>query len=520
MKVYASQRMKRKLLSPTAVVIASFITINVAAAATAFKIDPNTVSYPYTEEDIIENKETKDTLNELSKIDSDEIIEFQNKELEELLINRVGSTKKSALDRISTLIIKDTFSDSDLSELKYLKNLSYLSISNNEIDFNDLKYNQNLKRLDVKKSTVTNTESIPNVTKSLYFEEVTCNDEVFSIPYFTASISLSSCNLKGLYLKDSHSLRIFELSGDMYLDLSIFKDCDVLQSIEIKQCINVTNVDELLNITSLLRLKVDDYSPIWLTDEIAKKYLSTDDYAYFSEQINALDEIAESLNLNSNISDAEKIKNIVIHIIENMEYDELSKNDTPGAKNNLKFFNSNPIYYALKGNGVCINYATYFKALANRAGLDNIELSNDNHTWNAVLEGETYKGYDVTYLDDTPIILSNGTYYKVAGTTTVDYLNNNREDELVYYEFDLDSLIDGDHLADNFPETVEEIARNIGYIDESKHIKIILNDSPMTLKVAEFAGILSFLILISGLIKCKRNAKLPVLKKVKTIKED
>lgn len=520
MKVYANKRMKRKLIKPTAIVVASFITLNVAVVATSFKIDPETVTYSYTEEDLEENKETESVLAKLDKIDSEETIEFQNTELAELIISRVGSTKKSDLDKLSTLIIKDTLENTNLSELKYLTNLSYLSISNNQIDLDDIKYNQNLNRLDIKQSTVINTESIPNTTKSLYFDEVTCDDEVLSIPYFTTSVSLTDCNLKGIYLKDTHNLRIFKLCGDTYLDLSIFSECDELQSLEIKQCSNVTNASSLLNSSSLLRLKVDDYSPIWLTDEIAKTYLTTDDYEYFSEQINALDEIAESLNLYSDISSEEKIKNIVIHIIENMEYDEVSKSDTPAASANIKFFNSNPIYYALKGNGVCINYATYFKALANRAGLDNIVLHNEDHAWNAVLEEETYKGYDVTYLDDTPIILSNNTYYKVSGQSTVDYLDNNREDELVYYEFNLDSLLDDDHLADNFPEQVEEIKRNIGYIDESKHIRIIFNDSPITLRVAQFGGILAFLIIISELIKCKRNAKLPLLKKVKTIKED
>lgn len=428
---------------------------------------------PYTQEDKINNITFS---TELIEIMSTEKITFQNQELYNLIVSQVGEPlTKEKLSDITELTIEEQLSNNNLSDLKYLPNLLSLTIHNNDLNLEDIQYNQNLYYLELNSCTIKNTQSLPNTTEGLILDNCTCNDNRLITPYNCNTLILTGSSINNLTLKNPKSLEYLSIIGDTILDLNTIKDCTNLSELTLKLCSNISNPHILTQLPNLKTLKIDDYCPIWLNNEILKHLpLSEEDKIIYSSEINTLDTIASTLVANESLSEEDKIQRIVLYILEKLKYDMDIVEDPDNTINSVHDYNLEPIKNALNNEEVvCINYACLFKALANRLNLNNYQLFSTNHSWNIVYQDGEYKGYDLTNLDIGPIVQMADTKELciIADTTTEELIEQGNSEYLYYYGFD--KIDDIDHQSLYTPTDIENTIINIGYINEKSISKIL-----------------------------------------------
>ena len=125
-----------------------------------------------------------------------------------------------------------------------------------------------------------------------------------------------------------------------------------------------------------------------------------------------LDSIVDSLDVDVNSTDEEKINAILVYILSNCEYDpEVSRQIREGLTViDSEFGKKGSLYGSLEmDTQICINYAALFTALYHRLGGKVFTIDSDrfkgNHAWNlAVVDGECYY-YDATMLDKEEALL-------------------------------------------------------------------------------------------------------------------
>lgn len=422
---------------------------------------------PYTNQDTITNI----TFNkELDTIINTSYIEFQNEELYNIIEQQLGDRPtKENLATITFLEIKDKLNNSDLSDLRYLQNLETLEISNNDINLSDIKYNQNLKSLNIDSCILKNTTDIPNSTETLIITNSSINDNSLITPFFLKKIYIENTPISNLAFKNPSTLEELHIIGDVILDFNNIKSCTNLNKLTLKLCSNVTNSHILNQLPNLKTIELDDYASIWLSvNTIEQLPLNEETKECLLCQIKQLDNIYSSI-INENDSDCEKVKNISLYILGQLSYDENISNDYNGNIEKVLEYNANPIESSLtKEQAICINYSCLFKALLNRTGLENYQLFSNIHTWNIVSSENGYQGYDLTYLDDKPLVnLSDNKIALVSDATVEQILKDNNGSLLHYYGFNLEEITDEDHLAKLAPQEIKDIIINIGYINEN-----------------------------------------------------
>lgn len=125
---------------------------------------------------------------------------------------------------------------------------------------------------------------------------------------------------------------------------------------------------------------------------------SDNDIKEINEEI---DNVINSLNVNNNLSDVEKIKIYHNYIIENSKY------DSDRSDRNIINYRSDIAYGPLiEGYGICGGYSDSMQLFLEKLGLKNYKISSNNHVWNAVLINGNWLHLDLTW--DDPIT-SNGT---------------------------------------------------------------------------------------------------------------
>ena len=136
-----------------------------------------------------------------------------------------------------------------------------------------------------------------------------------------------------------------------------------------------------------------------------------------------------------------------------------------------------------------------FQALSNRVGLDTYQLFNSVHAWNATKVDGEYKGYDLTYLELGPIVKIENMEQlgMIENTTTEAMFQKGKEDMLYYYEFDINKMIDDNHIADYTPEQIKNYVLNIGYINENSLVKVLYKNEAKIFKMSTFMN--SYLVL-------------------------
>ncbi len=443
--------------------------------------------YPYTQEDHISNVQFNAELEALYEIHD---YEFQNKELASIIETELGGLiTEEALNSIRTIDILNPLTNNDLSELKHLPNLAIITIHDNEVDLSDLKYNQNLYTLALFNCKVSNTQDLPNSTNSIFFEDTIVEDKEFVVPYYTEHIQLIKTIANNMRLKTPDNLEELFIASDVILDCNIFKDCKNLKSLTILMCSNIRNASVLGLLPSLEKVILDEYSSIWLDNNTLKNLPITEDTDVLQllDLNEKLDSIASKLVPDKSISDEDKIKAVIIYVLEKLKYDQQSIDDKYIDEDStlVNHYNRYPLSTSIEGDdGICINYASLFQALCNRVGIESYQLLNDVHAWNAAKVNNEYIGYDLTYLDQGPLVnvigdkptpIKTGELAIIGNMSTEELIRKDEEELLHYYGFDIQTSLDDDHIADYIPQEIKQSITNIGYINPNSTENTLYN---------------------------------------------
>lgn len=510
------QHKKYKLIHEMANVVA--IT-GLSIALATFSVSTPKENIPFTEYDRLSNITLSQELKTISECKK---ITFKNQELYEIIKKQVGKEldKETCLE-ITDIEIMDSLSNNDLSDLKNFPNLLKLTVYDNEVNFEDLKYNQNLFFLHVSNCTIKNTTYIPNSTDAIIIEHCKCPDKTFTVPYYTTNLFFKGSPFHNLTLKNPHSLEELYIIGNTILDLSSIKDCTNLKKINIELCSNISHPEVLTKLPSLEKVNLDDYASIWLTNDILRS-IPVDEITadYLKTEIDYLDKIASSLRTKENMSDDELIANIIVYVLKKLRYDEGVLNAPESNIAAVHEYNLDPIKYSLNSDeGICINYACLFNALATRLNIETYQLFSTDHTWNIVREGKEFYGYDLTNLDELPLvrITEDKKLVVISDATVEEVISKGEGDIFYYYKFDLDKLVDELHTTDYNYEKLENTIINIGYINENSMLKLIAKGEQKTLILNRTMKIYIILTLINILSKCLHTNK---IKDTNTLKKE
>lgn len=471
-------------------------TLATGISHTATKIKYPSEVIPYTQEDTIHNLVFSE---ELSNIINEEKITFSNPELETIVKKELGGTiTKEGLLSLNKLQILNTLSNNDLSDLKYLPNLTSLDIYDNNINIEDLKYNQDLMFISFNNCTLSNTQYLPNSIETLFVDNTTITDKETIIPYYATHIYFKKSVANNIRLKNPSILEKLYITSDVMLDMNNLKDCTNLKEITIFMSSNIKNSHILGTLPSLESIYIDEYSAIWLDiNTLSKLPLPDEDKLIVGDLISKLDSIANTLIPDKNISEEEKIKRITLYLLEKLDYDHEAIEAPDELDDRVETYNVYPLSTSLEGDlGICINYSAMYQALSNRVGLDTYQLFNDVHAWNATKVDGEYKGYDLTYLELGPVVeIKNlNEFYMLSNTTVEKMIQNGEENKLCFYEFDLDQILDNNHIAEYTPEQIKDYILNIGYINDNSLIKILYKNEAKIFKMSTFMN--SYIVLL------------------------
>lgn len=468
----------------------------------------------YTEADLVNNPIY---LEELTKIEEDYTINFQNKELYKIIENQLGKkiTVKDLRD-IKTLEI-NKLSDTNLNDLKYLINLESLTILENEINLSDLKYNKNLKTLALMGCTLTNTKDLPNSIEKIEYTLSDIKDKTLTVPFNTYQLAINDTLFSNIHLKNPTNLTYLSFTGYSILDLEVFKECSNLLKCEFKYCPNIKNGNILTTLQNLEMLVLDDYTSIWLDTESLRNLNCIDENNKedILKKSKELDKIAHSL-VPFEMSEEDKVRSIVLNIASRLEYDTSALDDSELAKSLSNEYNRLPITYALQGEGVCINYACLFTALANRVGLTNYQNFSETHTWNIIKENDEYNAYDVTNMDSKEALLKDNSSTPIIDEdhTYQYYFDINNEECLYYYDFE-PSKINNTTFRSVIYSPTELENTDIGYVEDLtiksplQKIDIRINMAKKLLPLIPVAFVMEVL----DIILAKKKKKTKVLRK-------
>lgn len=447
--------------------------------------------------------------NTLKSIENNYNITFTNYDLYTSVAKQLGTNFNiEQLRDIESLKIDiNTFENKDLSDLKYFTNLKKIELCNGVVDCSDLMYNQKLNQVIFSYCDVSNTCNLPNTITSLRINNCRVIDSTVSVPYDTEQLYLNSTVSNKIYVKNPGKLSVFSFAGYGFLDIADLKDCTNLKYLYLSQCPNVLHSEYLKNIEEDCKINLDEFCCVWANPDTISDIPSN-----YKKLMRELDQIANSLT-NSQMTDEEKVEHLTMYVTAQIEYDHDCLGDDEASKSQLTDYNSRPITYALDGNrGVCVGYATLFKALANRVGLNSYQPDSINHTWNMVkLESDSeYRAYDLTQLDNHYVATGTFTSTTVDGEHTVrDYILDNREDELLFYGFNYQEANAANYSYNTNVEYIEVTNYNdqIGYINPNSssnqkekaqiRAKIFLGE----------AGIVLLLSYLKNIIKPKRKTR-------------
>lgn len=462
---------------------------------------------PYTSDDYKKNEEFE---SELEIIESEDI-KFNNAEIENLLKVLTGKNilTREDLSKIEVLEIENELSNQDFSDLKYLKNLSTLSIKNNNIDLLDIQYNINLYNLNIVECKITNSYGIPNSVNNLILVNSSCNDDCFITPYDMKDFSLRNTILNNLTIKNPKGLEFITINTPSYFDLNTISECTNLQDISISRSPNIINPNVLIKFNNK-NIVLDDYASIWLNIDLFNdlNLRNNVDNNRIKTEIEKLDKISSSL-FEETDDEETKLQKITLYVINQIDYDETKTLDDN--------YNKYPMYFALNSNeGICINYSCLWQSLANRGNIKSYQLYNDNHVWNCINDEYII---DPTFIDQAAIIeaVVDGQLQlvNVIDAKSQDFIESNNANILYYYELDLDNIKDTIHDPINLKVELEDEYNkllNIGYINPNTTIRLISNGKTKQLKIKYI--MCTLLLMIMSLTAIDK------IEKIKSVKEE
>lgn len=457
----------------------------------------------YTSSDIAYNSEYESTLK---SIRDNYNIQFINYDLYNCILNQLGHNfTVEELRNIESLTLDmRAFSNKDLSDLKYFTGLKRINLSNGVIDCSNFMYNQNLNEVTLTYCDVTNTKDIPNTVNSLRVDNCRITDTVLQIPYGAQEVYSGSTVFNKVRVKNPSGLQIFSFSGYSFFDLNDIKDCTNLRYLYLRQCPNISNPNVLNNFENC-KVTLDEFCCVWGNPDCYEKLPKE-----YKKIMRDLDQIANSLT-NSTLSDEEKVEQLTMYILAQIEYDFSCIGESDAQKEQLTDYNNRPISYAIYSNkGVCVGYATLFKALANRVGLDSYQPDSINHTWNMVklASDNEYRAYDLTQLDNPYAVTGSFSDYVVDEShSSKDYILADQGDDLLFYNFDFRDANRSDYSYTTNVEKVDitDYDKSLGYINyDSSSSKKELNTIRCKLFLGE-VGIIFLLITLSDMFSKNKN---------------
>lgn len=344
---------------------------------------------------------SKEFAEELINIEEATEITFTNKGLYDIVASRVrGELTTENIKTITTLEIDRRLTNEDISDLKYLTNLKFLIIKNNDVDCSDLSYNQQLIGLKIEGGTLSNTTGLPNSITNLRLKNTRVLDYALVLPYFLEELNIQKSPINSINAKNNDSIKRIKINGETYLSAKDLTYLTSLKFLSITDCSSLKDSEYLNRIPSLKYLHLNEYATIWLDkDTLDKLPMFPLTKILYQDKIEELDQIAREIRDDS-LSDIEQITKIIEYLMNRYKYDEIVNNSSLKSKITSSIDNALPITVSLKDEKIiCINYAAMFQSLANRTDIESILLVNDNHAWNAYnIEGE-YRTIDPTSID-------------------------------------------------------------------------------------------------------------------------
>ena len=323
------------------------------------------------------NNITKSDINAVISTNYDTSLDLKGDDIVEIPEDYLSYVK------CATNMDKESFSVNDLSKILTLK--MYVT----DQDLTWVNYCTNLKSINL--SYLTNTD----VTK-----------------YIDVLPSLSTCTIvsasNNLIEIDEEKFKFLKGANSLNISNNVCLDEDYLSTTSIKELAVISGIESKIDykkLTFLDTLKIDTEDSYPYNSAI---YFTSDDMNYLNEngvsievgeevlKINKeLDEINESLGIDSLESDISKYEKISTYVLNRLKYGDAEK-----AK---FYYNKGFLYASLNGDeGVCGNYAGLVEALCLRNNITSYIIdsgSKGRHTWNLVDIDGIYYYSDITFLD-------------------------------------------------------------------------------------------------------------------------
>lgn len=313
-----------------------------------------------------------------------------------------------------SIVISD---DSSLEWLNYIKGINYLYIIINTDDTSVLK---DIKKLQgIKELYISTYNDLTFTNEDFKFVENSKNITTLTIDGFSIEPGflekLTHLNRLSLMCDENYEVNFKNLTFLKELDFSLDDPYDV--------AIDFTK---------------DEYDYLRKSG-VKITFNSQEELNTYLEINERLDEIVASLNLNENSSDQEKLDAILIHVLENLSYDEEVAEaifaNTEHKELSRSFYQGGALYGALeKDSAICGNYAAYVQALSERVDLPSYYLTSSNHAWNLItIDGEEYY-VDATWLDGSYV-------YETTETTYIDEETGKKYIEINHIPIPIEDVI-------------------------------------------------------------------------------
>ena len=216
-----------------------------------------------------------------------------------------------------------------------------------------------------------------------------------------------------------------------------------------------------------------------------------------------IDDIVESLNVDENATEQEKLNAVLTYVLTELAYDpEIAGYLARGEEHDSSAFYEEGALDAAMTNEtqICGNYAAITSTLLRRLGVEACDLSSNEHdsvthAWNAVKIGDYYFFVDACWLDNdyTPEYFANNDT-RIIGNLTwylVDPTDANEIDPTGMH--DLQYIPAGMEIQ-GIPDEIEDELRYRSVEDISdKEFEVTINGKIVTIGAAAFVGVLSAL---------------------------
>lgn len=160
--------------------------------------------------------------------------------------------------------------------------------------------------------------------------------------------------------------------------------------------------------------------------------VTTNDMEKLEEINNEISTIIDELDIESDMTDNDKLDIVLSYVLKNSKYDE-DLIDVEDANNyNLSKFYKDGLLKGFFDNNsqICGNYASIINVLLNRLNIKSYLINSSDHIWNVVFIGDRYYYLDATWIDGNIIDYSNK---KIP----VEEIFNNEEYDFIKYSFEL-----------------------------------------------------------------------------------